>query len=200
MTEMMQQSGERLDRLREAVFSSEVILTVLELLSGQTDHEFWVGAGAVAQTVWNFQTERPCEYGLHDIDLAYYNADDQSEESEQRVERELSETLNEVGIPLDVKNQARVHTWYARTFGDDISPYGSLREAIETWPTTATAVAIRLNGETGKLEVIAPFGLDDLLSLTVRPNRKQITQEIYAKYRRRWQSQWPELKIEEWES
>ena len=192
------QSGAELARLSEAIFSSHILLPVLETINQRTDREFWIGAGAVAQTVWNYQTDRPCEHGLNDIDIAYYDAADLSEASEKRIEREMTETLGEIGFPLDLKNQARVHTWYVRKFGCDISPHKSLREAVGTWPTTATAVAIRLKGETGTLEVIAPFGLGDLLSLTVRPNRKQISQEIYEKYRRRWQTLWPELKIEVW--
>lgn len=46
-----------------------------------------------------------------------------------------------LNIVADVKNQARVHTWYGGRFGY-ILPYASTADAISTWPTTATAARI----------------------------------------------------------
>jgi hypothetical protein len=39
---------------------------------------------------------------------------------------------------------------------------------MKAWPETATAVAVRL-GKDDVIEVAAPFGLDDLFNLVVRP-------------------------------
>jgi hypothetical protein len=68
------------------------------------------------------------------------------------------------GMPLrfDVKNQARVHLWYGARFGCPIAPYASVADAVATYPTTATAIALRREG--GRLACIAPFGLDDLFA------------------------------------
>ena len=195
----MSRSG-RLSQLGKAVRWSDLILLVLKKVSRETDCEYWIGAGAVAQTVWNHATRRPPEYGINDIDVAYYDVGELSESQEKKREKKLTEMLCGLGIPLDVKNQARVHIWYAGKFGYEISPYTSLQDAVGTWPTTATAIAIRMDASTGVIETISPFGLGDLLSLRVGPNKRQITEEIYEKYCIRWQSKWPELDIEEWES
>lgn len=100
-------------------------------------------------------------------------------------------------VRLDVKNEARVHVWYEQAFGYGISPYTSVEQAKTTFPTTATAVAIRKRGDD--YEVFAPFGPDDLLNLVVRANKRQITREIYENKIRRWRKTWPRLKILDWD-
>ncbi|MBZ9792989.1 nucleotidyltransferase family protein, partial [Rhizobium sp. 3T7] len=97
----------------------------------------------------------------------------------------------------DVKNQARVHSWYEAKFGYSIDPYTSTVEAITTFPTTAAAVGLRPGH--ANLELCAPYGLSDLLSVVVRPNKKQIAREIYEKKVNRWTALWPELKIVSWD-
>lgn len=47
-------------------------------------------------------------------------------------------------------------------------PYLSSADAMTHWPETATAVGIRL-GRDGEIEVEAPFGLDNLFNVIVRP-------------------------------
>jgi len=101
-------------------------------------------------------------------------------------------------LKFDVKNQARVHLWYASKFGYETPPYPSIEAAISTWPTTATTVAVsKVNGKT---HLIAPFGIEDLMSHTVRPNKAQITEEIYLSKVVRWKKHWPFLKILPWDA
>jgi uncharacterized protein len=68
----------------------------------------------------------------------------------------------EPSIAWPVKNQARMHEHN----GD--SAHASVRHAMEFWPETATAVAIR-RSEQDDCEITAPFGLGDLFGLVVRP-------------------------------
>ena len=75
-------------------------------------------------------------------------------------------------------------------------PYTSSEDAIGTWPTTATAVGVRL--AQGRPVVFAPYGLDDLLGLVVRANRVQITPEIYRRKVSRWTRHWPNLTVLPW--
>lgn len=96
-------------------------------------------------------------------------------------------------IPWSVKNQARMH----RRNGD--APYASSTDAMRFWPETATAVAVRRTA-ANRLEIAAPFGLDDLFNLSIRPTpafagakRSIVTQRIRDK---QWREQWPLLRIE----
>lgn len=155
----------------------------------------FVAAGCLAQTVWNVKHGRDPVADIKDIDIVYFDPDlseTREREHQERVRRQFP------GLPLalDVKNEARVHLWYERSFGYPISPYESVESAIETFPTTATAIGIR-KGDYG-YEVFAPFGVDDLLDLVVRPNKVQITQGIYASKVRRWKAIWPKLEVVPW--
>lgn len=69
-------------------------------------------------------------------------------------------------------------------------------EAISTWPTTATAIGVRLEG--GALTVCAPFGLNDMLGQTVRPNKVQVTEETYLKKCVKWGALWDTLTFVPW--
>lgn len=157
----------------------------------------WLAAGAVAQTVWNVAHGYPPEANIRDIDLIYFDADDLSAESEARNESRIRGLFADTGVAVDVKNEARVHLWYPAKFGYSIEPYGSAEEAVATFPTTSTAVGVRPHGS--QLDICAPFGLDDLLGLVVRPNKVQITRAIYEAKVARWRLYWPDLKICEWE-
>src|ERR1700720_4404858 len=66
-----------------------------------------------------------------------------------------------------------------------------------TFPTTATAVGVRRI--YGKLECCAPFGLDDLFGLLVKPNKRQITRAVYEAKVDRWRPIWPRLTYLPWE-
>jgi hypothetical protein len=157
---------------------------------------WYLGAGCVTQTVWNLHCGNPVHEGIRDYDLVYFDAD-LSEGAEQRVREQASALLADLGVVLDVKNQARVHIWYHERFGYDIRPYTSIHDAIGTWPTTAGAVAVRPESDT--LAIYAPFGLDDLFDLVVRANRVQITRSIYQEKARRWLSYWPSLRVLPWD-
>jgi hypothetical protein len=141
--------------------------------------------------------EQPAEFGLKDVDLIYFDEEDLSFEAEASHERRLRDLFAHLPIKLDVKNEARVHLWYEDRFGYAIKPYSSSADAIATFPTTATAVGVRQ--VRSKLECCAPFGLDDLFGLVVRPNKRQITRAIYEAKVDRWRSIWARLTFLPWE-
>ena len=76
--------------------------------------------------------------------------------------------------------------------------YLSASDAMRYWPDTATAVGVRLN-EQAEIEVAAPFGLDDLFSLVLRPPERFVVEKhsIYANriHTKNWQATWPKLRI-----
>jgi hypothetical protein len=156
---------------------------------------WYLGAGCVAQTVWNhFHGFEPSK-NIADIDYVYFDRD-LSYEKENKIIELVKSKFDNYLIPIDIKNQARVHLWYKDHFGYEIQPYSSIEEAIKTWPTTATSIGIRL--ENDQVHIYAPFGLDDLFNLLVRPNRVQITEDIYLSKVNKWTKYWPKLKIIAW--
>ena len=157
----------------------------------------WLAAGAISQTVWNNRFHLPAAHGISDIDIVYFDRDDLSEESEAQHAARIRDQFACIPAWIDVKNEARVHVWYEAKFGYRIQPYTSTIDAITTFPTTATAVGI--TQVDGIFSVEAPYGIDDLMNGIVRPNKKQITRDIYDTKVTRWTSVWPSLCIINWD-
>ncbi len=159
---------------------------------------YYIGAGCITQTIWNYLTNRPLNYGITDIDIIYFDDHDLSYEAEDKVIRKGIQLFSDIPIKIDIKNQARVHLWYKDRFGIELNPFQTIEEAIDTWPSTATAFGVR-NDNNEKWQVYAPFGFNDLFDLTVRANKRLITKEIYMNKANQWKEKWPELKIVMWE-
>jgi hypothetical protein len=186
-----------LDDLEVALEQNKWLREILEGFEEIALPDSWLVAGSIAQTIWNLGCGRSAELGLKDVDLIYFDDQDLSFDAEASHERRLRDLFRRLPIKLDVKNEARVHLWYEERFGYAIKPYLSSADAIATFPTTSTAVGVRRI--RGKLECRAPFGLDDLFGLVVRPNKRQITRPIYEAKVDRWRSIWPRLTFLRWE-
>ncbi|TCL66447.1 nucleotidyltransferase family protein [Rhizobium sp. BK251] len=157
----------------------------------------WLVAGCLAQTIWNARFGFSPEHGVSDMDLVYFDPDDLTEESEQKQGKRIRELFPDLPIWIDVKNEARVHLWYETKFGHPIPPYSSLREAIDTFPTTSTAIGMRRAGRG--TEIYAAFGFVDLFAGVVRANKRQITRDIYAAKVSKWLTRWPDLSVVSWD-
>lgn len=185
-------------KLIEHVLDCEVFLHVMAAAEESAIPDWFLVAGALAQSVWNAALGRPLLSDVKDIDVVYFDPDDLTESTEVQREVTLARSLSGIGVRIDAKNQARVHVWYERRFGYPLRPYQSARDAIATFPFTATSVGVTRTAED--LRVFAPFGLDDLFNLTVRANRTQITPETYAAKVKRVRERWPEITILPWEA
>jgi hypothetical protein len=157
----------------------------------------WVVAGAVVQSYWNQAHAYSPLHGICDVDIVYFDPNDLSEESEAGHAARIGAAHENLPIRFDVKNEARVHLWYEDRFGYPIDPYSSAEAAIDTFPTTAGAIGVRPAGD--EIVCYTTFGFDDLMSLTVRPNKRQITPGIYESKIARWRSVWPLLKFISWD-
>lgn len=131
------------------------------------------------------------------MNIVYYDEYDLSSDSEKELKQKLKSKLLDYQFGFDVKNQARVHLWYESKFGFPIKPYSSLEAAIDSWPTTAIAVGIRVEKD-GLFKIYAPYHLDDLFSMVVRPNKLLVTKEIFVNKANKWKKRWPKLQIIPW--
>ncbi|KKS15846.1 MAG: hypothetical protein UU71_C0013G0035 [Parcubacteria group bacterium GW2011_GWB1_41_6] len=185
-------------RLKEILENSENIKKILNRALSLQMPNWYLGAGCIAQTVWNSLHNFDSDTGINDFDLVYYDAEDISYESEDIYIRKSKELFKDISIPVEIRNQARVHLWYEKHFGLPIKQYKSVEEAIASWPTTSTTIGVKYNNN-GEFVVCAPNGLNDLFEMIVRPNKVQITKEIYEGKVERWVKIWPKLKIISWE-
>lgn len=131
-----------------------------------------LGAGRLAQTVWSVVHGFDPSFGIKDYDLVYYDSSDISYTSEGVYAEKARALCGDLRAAVEVKNEAMVYLWYPEHFGYSIALYQSVEHAINTWPRTATSVAIS-TGTDGALKVYAPFGLNDLQGMIVRPNKTQ---------------------------
>ncbi|NKB57324.1 MAG: hypothetical protein GKS00_13435 [Alphaproteobacteria bacterium] len=168
---------------------------VLEAVAALHLNDCWIGAGFLRTPLWdllhNYQTPTP----IADIDVIYFNSTNVETDTELELERRLAQSGPDLPWPetyWSVRNQARMHLLN----GDP--PYSDTSDAIAHWPETPTAVAIRLN-EAGTPELLAPFGLDDLFALTVRPtpHAKAHKMPVFRERvsRKNWQTKWPKLTV-----
>jgi hypothetical protein len=183
--------------LQAIVSESPLLAPVLRNWKKIALPDCWLVAGAIAQTVWNHSFGLAATHGINDIDIVYFDADDVSESAEAEHASRIRNIFSDLPVWIDVKNEARVHLWYEAKFQRPIDPYISATDAITTFPTTATAVGLQPRG--CGLELYAPYGISDLLGGIVRPNKKQITPDIYSRKVDRWSAVWPRLTVVDWD-
>ena len=157
--------------------------------------DWYIAGGCIPTVVWNLQSGNLPDKYLNDIDLVYYDATDITAEAEAAAGAELTKRLPGIMVKLDVKNQARVHLWYKDKNGQSIAPYPSTEAAIDMW-LSVTAVGVRRSRES--FDVYAPYGLADLFSMEVRPNRQIISEQHYRGKVDQWLVQWPELRARDY--
>ena len=150
----------------------------------------WIGAGFIRSFVWDrlsgFETSIP-----EDVDVVYYDPRHTSEDSEKAHDAMLA--ARRPGVPWSCKNQARMHLKAGLA-----APYADAADGLRHWTETATAVAARMD-DSGRLHILAPFGLEDLFTMTVRPTpffragrMAQYRARLHAKG---WQRRWTGLKF-----
>jgi hypothetical protein len=160
--------------------------------------DWYLGAGCIAGTVWNNLHGFADGSCIKDCDVVYFDDTDTSYEAEDRRIHDTAALFADLPVPVELRNQARVHLWYERRFGSEILPYRSSEDAIRNWPTTATSIGVR-TAPNGSLDVCAPHGLADLLDMVVRPNKSQVSREVYEAKAARWSACWPKLTVIPWE-
>ena len=148
----------------------------------------WLVAGCLFQTVWNLAGHRRPDAHIKDYDIFYFDASDLSQQAEQSAQQRAESVVGDLGVAVEVKNQARVHLWYESYFGYPYAPLASARSGIERFLVPATCVGIRPAG--GEYEVYAPYGLSMLYAGQLTRNRLvdhlPLFRDKAASYRSRW--------------
>lgn len=189
---------ERYVHLIETIKKNENLMRVFDALDEIDGLDAYVGAGAIVQSVWNVVMNKDINFGIGDIDIVFYNKNHIDEAYEKKIRKKLEKSLGEYPFALDVKNQARVHLWYEEKFGYKITPYSSVEDAIDRWPTTATSLGVKRKDKNTWI-VYSPFGIDDAFEMKIRANCRQITEEIYINKAKKWKCKWGKLECLPWD-
>lgn len=157
----------------------------------------WVVSGVLYNAVWNGLTGRPSGHGVRDVDVAYFDASDLSYAAEDAAIRAAAPHFAALGAPVEIRNQARVHLWFPERFGQPYPALKSVQDGVDRYASIAHAVAARTTAEAA-LEVYAPFGLEDVFAMRLRPNRVLDNAETHHRKGARAQALWPEVTVEPW--
>lgn len=188
-------SEELTDRLRAIVRRSPMLMHVLRTARDLELPDWLVFSGAVYQRVLNHLTGRDLDYGVKDYDLAYFDASDISYDAEDAVIRRVAAAFEPpLRDVVEVRNQARVHVWFEAKFGEPYAPLSCTAEALSRFASPMFAVGVRLE-TNDELTVVAPFRLEDLFALRLRPNPVR-PNRAFARTSASAARRWPEIHVE----
>jgi hypothetical protein len=149
----------------------------------------WIGAGFVRNAVWDHLSGLDTEATpLADLDVVFHDRAIATAERDAAFEAALRSAAPD--LPWSVRNQARMHERNGHC------PYRDIADALAHWPETATAIAARL-GPKG-VEILAPFGVADVLEMIFRPTPAFLTKPEIPLARleaKGWLTRWPRLHV-----
>jgi hypothetical protein len=165
------------------------MMRCLAVLAAHGPAGAWIGAGFVRNAVWDHLSEQDTEATpLADLDVVFHDPVIATAEQDAAFEAELCAAASD--LPWSVRNQARMHERNGHR------PYRDVADALTHWVETATAIAARL-GPKG-VEILAPFGVDDVLGMILRPvpayrgKPEVLRARLEAKG---WLTRWPRVRL-----
>ncbi|MCA3390387.1 MAG: nucleotidyltransferase family protein [Roseomonas sp.] len=149
----------------------------------------WIGAGFVRNAVWDHLSGQDTEaLPPADLDVVFHDPVNVTAEQDAAFEGALRTAAPD--LPWSVRNQARMHE------RNDHRPYRDVADALAHWPETATAIAARLGPKD--VEILAPFGVADVLGMILRPTPAFRTKPEVVRARleaKGWRASWPKLHV-----
>ena len=179
------------------VIRNKTNLSLLERLPNLELPDWYLVAGCLFQTVWNELSGFPAEHGIQDYDVFYCDCEDLSWEAEDKVIKRCTKVFSDLGVDVQVRNQARVHLWYEHKYGAPCPQMHSSREGIDSFLNQSSCFGIRSHTDR-HFDVYAPYGFTDLFNMVIRPTCNRNTPDVYYKKAQRWSQVWPKLKILAW--
>lgn len=148
-------------------------------------------AGCLFQATWNSLSGQREDWGVKDYDVFYFDDADLSWEAEDAVIKLVQRSVADLGVNVEVKNQARVHLWYEQRFGMRYPQLTSTRDGIDRYLISCTCVGIDMTSR----ELYAPDGLDDLASGVLRMNPRHPIPDLFRLKANDYKARWPWLTI-----
>lgn len=186
----------QMNLLQDILKNNVYLYDTLERIAVMENKTMYLASGSIAQTVWNYQENRPLMEGISDFDIIYFD-EDLSYETEDKVIKSIKSMTKDIPVKLDIKNQARVHLWIKEKWKREMEhPYTSSEDAIRSWSSTASCTGIQL--VNGELKIFAPYGLNDIFGQIMRPNKEKVFKELYDIKVKKWKKNFPFLNIIEW--
>ena len=172
--------------------------SILERLPSLGLPDAWLVAGCLFQTVWNLHSARAPAAGIKDYDLFYFDASDLSARAEAAQSARIEHCYRDLGVVIEAKNQARVHTWYAEWFGFPYPALADSRDGLDRFLVPCTCVGLQPQADKQQPPMLyAPNGLDDLYGGILRPNPLSDHRPLFRQKAKSYQDRWSWLQIVE---
>ena len=179
------------DRFLALVLANPANRIILERMPDLGVEDTWLVAGCLFGTVWNALSDRPLDENIRDYDIFYYDPDT-SYEAEDAVIRRGATLFADLGVEVEIRNQARVPLWYEARFGVPYPPITESRTGIDRFVVAGTCCGISQAGE-----VHAPYGFEDMFAGVLRYNPMNPTPHQFDFKCGSYRERWPWLKIVE---
>jgi hypothetical protein len=177
------------DDIADFIAHNPRMMRCLAVLAAHGPAGAWIGAGFVRNAVWDHLSGLDTEaLPPADLDVVFHDPAIATVEQDAAFEAALSVAAPD--LPWSVRNQARMHERNGH------HPYRDVADALTHWPETATAIAARL-GPQG-VEILAPFGVDDVLEMIIRPTpafRTKLEIPLARLEAKGWLTRWPGLRV-----
>lgn len=177
-------------QLIDIIKNDDYIMSILKTVEKLNVNDAWVAAGLIRNKVWdvlhNIHTP------INDIDVIYFDSTDISWKAEKVLEKNLEMLLP--NQPWSVKNQARMH------LKNGFAPYNSSFDGVAHFTEIPTAIAVKMCKH--ELEIMAPYGLEDLFEKIVKPtpyyqkNSKLHSIYVERMQEKKWGEIWGDLFID----
>jgi uncharacterized protein len=181
-------------RLVELISSSQVLMRALGAARMVDPPDWLLGGALIRDRVWNHLHGFTREEQPGEIYVAFFDPGAVDGEMERGVWSAL--TGEAPDITWDVGNQAAAHLWYSHVFGCPVEPRSCSADWLAASLETATAVGLRLRADD-TIEVVAPYGLEDLFNLVSRCNPGHVTGDECGLWvgGARIAERWPRMQI-----
>lgn len=187
-------SASTTDRFLSAVRRNSANAALLDRLPALDLPDGWLVAGCLFQTFWNVEAGHPPGENINDYDVFYFDDTDLSYDAEDRIIGRVDRTCADLGVKIEVKNQARVHLWYEQRFGPGYPRLENAKDGIRRFLIAGTCVGIGASTDN-RGELFAPYGLDDIVAGILQPNPLNLPVNRFDEKAASYKARWPHLTI-----
>lgn len=179
-----------MDRIVGLIENNDEIMAILRIVEKLDLKQGCLCAGTIRNYIWDTLCHHQFEI-MSDVDVVFFDPEVSYEETLEIQKKLLSEYPQ---YDWEVKNECHMHLYNGYR-----DPFISVEDAIGAFPETCTAIAARIC--EGKVEVIAPHGVEDLLNLVISPTPEYKFEsdkhEVFLKRvkTKKWEEKWKELVI-----
>ncbi len=118
--------NDQLNILISILEKNKELMEMLDYISELNLPNFYIAAGSIFQTIWNYYDNRELNFGIKDIDVIYFNNNDLSVEKDLEYYNIINKYAKSKGFnyEIDVSNEARMHLWkMEHGQGEKVEPY-----------------------------------------------------------------------------